>query len=99
MITEYINAWRDRKEDFREWLKNDVNANDIGYFSIVRGIIQTVINPSMENRWDKLDIEKIHAIDDGDYQGTTIYLIPKDVYQPDPTDYIWTHNYYGSCSG
>lgn len=99
MIIEYIDAWRNRKEDFREWLKNDVNANTIEYFEILKGVIEIVINPSLENRWSKLDITKIHVIDDGDYQGTTIYLIPKDTYQPYASDYIWTHNYYGSCSG
>lgn len=39
------------------------------------------------------------VIDDGDYQGTQIFVIPLDTYQPNVTDYIVTNTYYGSCSG
>ncbi len=39
------------------------------------------------------------VIDNGDYQGTLIYIIPRDTYQPDVEDYLVTNNYYGSCSG
>ena len=34
----------------------------------------------------------------GDYEGIEIYLISKWSY-PDIEDIIYTHNYYGSCSG
>ena len=36
-------------------------------------------------------------IDDGHYQGTIIFIIPKNDYQPDK--YVVTNTYYGSCSG
>lgn len=39
------------------------------------------------------------VIDDGNYQGTQIFIIPLDTYQPSVSDYVMTHNYYGSCSG
>ena len=39
------------------------------------------------------------VIDNGDYQGTQIFLIPLDVYQPDVNQYVFTNTYYGSCSG
>jgi hypothetical protein len=45
------------------------------------------------------DIDKMRVIDDGHYQGTKIFIIPKDTYQPSINDYITTHTYYGSCSG
>mgnify|MGYP003662132865 CR=1 FL=1 len=38
-------------------------------------------------------------INDGDYQGTQIFMIPTTSYQPDIDDYYFTENYYGSCSG
>ena len=38
-------------------------------------------------------------IDDGDYQGTQIFVIHLDKYQPDESDYVVTNTYYGSCSG
>lgn len=46
-----------------------------------------------------LDLTQITTIDNGAYQGTQLYLIPFDTYQPSPEDYIMTHQYYGSCSG
>ena len=38
-------------------------------------------------------------IDDGDYQGTQIFIIPLNTYQPNVKDYVYTNTYYGSCSG
>jgi hypothetical protein len=41
--------------------------------------------------------ETLHCIDDGDYQGTLLFLIPEDTYQPD--NYYYVKVEYGSCSG
>ena len=45
------------------------------------------------------NFEKTHEIDDGDYQGTLLYMIPIDTYQPSYWEYVATYVYYGSCSG
>ena len=45
------------------------------------------------------DIGNLHEIDDGDYQGTLLYIIPKKTYQPSYWEYVATYVYYGSCSG
>lgn len=53
---------------------------------------------------DELDYEdwdytKIHQINDGEYQGTLMFLILRaDQYQPAEYDYILTYINYGSCS-
>ena len=39
----------------------------------------------------------IHVIDDGDYQGTLLYIIPEKGYQP--SEYWAVKVSYGSCSG
>lgn len=39
------------------------------------------------------------VIDNGDYQGTQIFIIPSNTYQPSVEDYVYTNTYYGSCSG
>jgi hypothetical protein len=44
-------------------------------------------------------LKDITVIDNGDYQGTQIFIIPLDEYQPDISSYVYTHTYYGSCSG
>ena len=100
MIQEYIDAWNERKDIFEHWLRHCVNANRMSYEDIVRGIVTEVINPTVEDTYSNvLDIGKMRVIDDGDWQGTTIYIIPKDTYQPNIDEYVITHNYYSSCSG
>jgi hypothetical protein len=42
------------------------------------------------------DPERIHVIDDGDYQGTLVYVIGSKNYQPDVYWYVKVS--YGSCS-
>lgn len=64
------------------------------YEEIVRLVIET-INPEQE--YDGPDFERIHAIDDGDYQGTLLFVIAAVGYQP--SDYWFVKVYYGSCSG
>ena len=39
------------------------------------------------------------VIDDGDYQGTQIFITPLNTYQPSVEQYVYTNTYYGSCSG
>lgn len=34
-----------------------------------------------------------------DYQGTLLYMIPFDTYQPNESEYLMTYVGYGSCSG
>lgn len=43
------------------------------------------------------DFERITVIDDGDYQGTLVFVVAAQGYQP--SDYWATRVFYGSCSG
>ncbi len=96
MIQEYIDAFQKNKEKLKEpFSKYEWSHN---YPKLLKQTIELTINPELKE-YDKLDTENIVTIDHGDYQGTQIYLIPQDHYQPSVDEYIWTHNYYGSCSG
>lgn len=64
----------------------------IDYFDIVKTVIKAV-----HDGYGTPDPDKIHVIDDGDYQGTLVYVIPEKCYQP--SDYWYVRIYYGSCSG
>src|SRR5688572_8003061 len=64
------------------------------YQDIVAAVIE-VINP--DDDYGLPNKNKIHAIDDGDYQGTLLCVIPAVGYQPD--DYWYVKVGYGSCSG
>ena len=103
MINEFVKAW-DKNKDLL--LENFKEKNPSSYQDIVEKLVTIVINPylkdecSVEYPMDNgLDIDNMTVIDNGDYQGTTIYIIPYDTYQPSVSEYVITNNYYGSCSG
>lgn len=91
MIEKFVRIWDEHKEEVEEVYRAN-HPND--YFSIVENII-TLLNKYDED-YNKPSTE-IHAINDGDYQGTLLFLIPTDTYQPD--EYYYVKVYYGSCSG
>lgn len=97
MIKEFVQAWDSRKSHLEDWFKK-TKQQDLSYESILKGIIDNVLNPGIEygKKWDS---ENIHTIDDGDYQGSQLFIVPMDTYQPAPYDYFITYQDYGSCTG
>lgn len=70
------------------------------YAKLVRLLFEIVINPYLlVNEENTYNLDKMTVIDDGDYQGTQLFIIPQDTYQPCQWEYVMTHQYYGSCSG
>ena len=102
MIQEYIDAWNERKDLFEHWLRHVVNPNELNYKDIVVGLIEEVINPYLEQECPAMSLlhaDEMKIIDSDAYQGVTVYIIPRSYAVGSPSDYIWTHNYYGSCCG
>jgi len=54
-------------------------------------------NKEEDRYYPEMDVSKIHVIDDGHYQGTQLFIIPADEYQP--STYYAVYVWYGSCSG
>jgi hypothetical protein len=52
-----------------------------------------------EENSPKWDAGEITEIDNGNHQGTLLYLIPERTYQPSEYEYLMTYIGYGSCSG
>ena len=103
MIEKFVKAW---DENNKLLLKEFENNEPIDYKDIVEKLVTIVINPYLEEcEYDNnypyctLNIKRMTTIDDGGYQGTLLYIIPLDTYQPNISDYVFTHNDYGSCSG
>ena len=106
MIKYCIEKWDKNKDLLRSALDNNKLLNHIlnesrddpleylEYKDLVKLTVMFILND--ENEWDA---NKIKEIDDGDYQGTLLYLIPEDTYQPDSSEYLMTFVDYGSCSG
>jgi len=104
MIEKFIKAWAKNEKRLEDNIEKNEKyeegfwEHDFNYKDLLVLLIEEVINPELDD-YKKLDTENITEIDDGDYQGTQIYLIPEKTYQPYINEYIITHNYYGSCSG
>ena len=104
MIKEVVNAWKENMNKLQEYYKNTKQVEYGSYEEIVKNIFEIVINPYLENN-SKYPLEKgfnteeMTVIDDGDYQGTQLFILPLNVYQPNAEEYVVTNIYYGSCSG
>lgn len=95
MLKEFVKAWDENKNELlRYWYKNEPS----NYNEIVLALIKKVLNPYFK-RYEFPEIsDNVTVIDDGDYQGTELFIFPKKTYQPDVDDYFFTYAYYGSCS-
>ena len=98
MIQEIIKRWDKNKYKLEEYFSTTKQEEFASYETIIQKIFELVIN-SDEESYERFNINKMTVIDDGNYQGTQIFIIPKDTYQPNIDDYLITHTYYGSCSG
>ena len=107
MIQNYIDAWMKYKDKYRKWLESIIYNwdNNPKYIDLIKHIIADVINPYLDEEYrdfpfnEKLMLDKLKVIDDGYYQGTQIFILPIDTYAPMVCEYVFTHTFYGSCSG
>ena len=98
MIKEVVQQWEENKHKLEEYFRTARQEEYSGsYKQILQKIIELVV--TKKDDYNNYDASKITVVDDGDYQGTQIFLIPTDTYQPSVEDYLITHTYYGSCSG
>lgn len=95
MITEIIERWEKRKGKLEEYFRTTRQEEYDSYEKIVGLIIDIILNDHSHKKYSN----KITVIDDGDYQGTEIFIVHEKTYQPSVDEYIYTSNYYGSCSG
>ena len=94
METKFIERFDSKRDEIKETLTFllDTCKDDIIYDDIVRIVIDAIHEDN-----DDPNPNAIHEIDDGDYQGTLLFVIPEDLYQP--YDYWYVKVAYGSCSG
>ena len=90
--------WAENEWKLKKAIENSTDHTRWQYKDLVEMIVRFILNPvkGSEREWSE-DI--IHEIDDGDYQGTLLYLIHRDDYQPEAYEYLITYVYYGSCCG
>lgn len=103
MIKIISEKWEKNKDKLKRAFETTNGLNECEYTDIVKMTFDIIYNSdekySDETFYRNLDIENITKIDNGDYQGTLLYLIPFDTYQPNENEYLMTYVGYGSCSG
>lgn len=90
MIQEFVDRFMANKPAIQAVFQQ---AHPEDYLAVVSTVIQHIV----ENDWEGPDATRIHQIDDGDYQGTLLFVIPEIGYQPHKYYYVMVD--YGSCSG
>lgn len=100
MLPEMIYLFNVRRREVQEavfdlFMKQELY--NISYDSLLQETLRVLYEdaPPCE---DALDWNRITKINDGDYQGTLIFIIPLQDYQPNYYQYYGTWVNYGSCS-
>lgn len=91
MIQKFVDDFMARRGEI-EAAFSEKHPED--YAEIVRRVVEVL---GTEDEYDRPDPKRIHAIDDGDYQGTLLFVIAASGYQP--STYWSVFVSYGSCSG
>ena len=92
MLKYCVDQWEKNKENLRKALEQfDFDKDYMGY----KVLMSLIITHILEDKWDSEDFT---TIDDGDYQGTLLFVIPERTYQPGAENYLMTYVEYGSCS-
>lgn len=94
MIKEFVDKYMENRAQVEAEFRTNWPG---GYKEIVETVIRA-INPNPERYGSgKPDASRVHEIDDGSYQGTLVYVIGSEGYQP--SEYYFVKVGYGSCSG
>ena len=99
MIKFCKDQWDANRERLEEALRDDMQLNKCDYKQLLSLVVTHILNPGLVNFEQGWSAKNITVIDDGDYQGTLMFLIPQDCYQPEESEYLLTFVNYGSCSG
>ena len=95
MITDWTTPFIEAKAEYVAWLGEQEYPT---YRDLLQKALEIVVRGKEDSYRNPLpDPERIHAIDDGDYQGTRVFVVAAQGYQP--FDYWYTKVSYGSCSG
>ena len=101
MIKYALKKWDENKDVLRNAIqqteKDKRSAWD--YNDIVKLVCRYIFNENVTDKDPKINIEGITMIDNGGYQGTLLFMMPFDTYQPAEYEYLMTYVGYGSCSG
>ena len=98
MDKNIIKLWEENKDILRDYFTTTEQSEYDSYKMLVKVVVEKILNTNAD--WSsKYDADNITVVDDGDWRGTQIFIIPKRTYQPSADEYLVTYTWYGSCSG
>lgn len=107
MIQTYMTHFLERRDVCKTFLRELIAAGDYPtYLDILKTVIRTLNSDEgipLKSKLDycrgekMLDPDRIQEIDWGDYQGTLLFVVGAEGYQP--SDFYTFVVDYGSCSG
>lgn len=97
MNKDIVSAWDKKQKDVREWIAT-IKNNEFSYKSLLENTVKILFGENYDCS-GMPDFERITEIDNGNYQGTLVFVIGGKGYQPSVEDHWYTSVYYGSCSG
>ena len=99
MIKYCLDKWNKNRERLEEVLSKDTKLNNCEYEYLVKLVVDHILNDEDCGYGEKWDSSEITVVDNGNYQGTQLFIIPAKTYQPSEYEYLMTYVSYGSCSG
>ena len=101
MIKYALKKWDKNKDALRNAIQQTEKdkRSTWDYNDIVKLVCHYIFNENTTDKDPKINIEGITMIDNGGYQGTLLFMMPFDTYQPMEYEYLMTYVGYGSCSG
>lgn len=76
MLNIIKEQWNKNREFLRKAIERDTVLNECGYDYIVKFAFENIYNRDLPDHVAPLNLSAIYEIDDGDYQGTILYIIP-----------------------
>lgn len=99
MIRYCLDQWNANESKLRLAITRDSKINSCEYEHLVKLVVNHILNVPSDKYGYKWQVDEIITIDNGSYQGTQLFVIPMDTYQPSEYEYLMTYVGYGSCSG
>jgi hypothetical protein len=91
MIQRFCDRFIAKKDELAKMIRENEPSSYKNLFEMVCKILHDDENP-----YESPNYQSVHHIDDGHYQGTLLFIVPADEYQP--STYWVTKVSYGSCS-
>ena len=96
MLMYCYEKWNANREKLEAKFRGGFDFDRTTYQELLALTVECIFNDGdSEYNWDT---DGITEIDNGDYQGTLLYLIPQVTYPPSEYEYLMTYIGYGSCS-